>query len=974
MTTPTWRCLFGDLAARGAGVALCALVEGVPTVFVSAGSVVTSVASPPGGFQLDPAFWPGAGAGIAAYTLGVLDWKIAIRNGVRGPAQPDNPRLTLRLHDVADALTVLFSALDVLPQTNLTASVTAAAVTIPVDDTSAFPASGDAWVQRECFSYTGTTGTSFTGCTRGQYGSVATFHNWTQGGAAGSGALPQIPTVWGGVAYLPGRRLTLWLLDVSAGTGVARAPRLLFDGRIGKGGLTGLDTPDWTVPADGAWQYLGAEGLALPPIPATGYAHPSAARIPGLGGAAIGLLGQSALAVGWDGSAPFGLAATSAATDNGGWHGWAATPAGGSFFAAFTAGTQTATLSMVVAFNTANDGRINVALVNADGASHTATIVAPWDPGGLDFGAAGVVTIPAHSQVDLTSRNPFPAAWIGLGNGPLYVQVRDAQGIPPLPVPGVPAGASASFALVPQDPTGAKLLNLAGSFTTGPATSINQVPALAILQVINTHPLSPQPPAQYVSPAMAAVVGVPIDPLTGLVGAGPASSARLFGLVLTAPAAFSLGVYAVGTTWPLALQGAAAAWEQLGVATDFGQGAAGTLDWARIADVVALAPTPLNPGRAYFLAEPLGKTLANEMALAGLTPCVYQGRWACARLAIRAPTEPAAATITRQTMLGNPAAEQSRYGIVNAMTLTLPGAANPTTVGSGSRVPVAIQEAGTLALIDQGSVATFGPGAESFAATVPPGAQPFYVDPTQIYLTLLVQLAATLGMWSAPLDVVTFRLPLTFGDVEIGDGVAIPADEARADWLIPAGDRTRGLRGRVGTVLGTNLALFDGGRGSVELTAVFGPNTLTGYNVAALVASISGAVLTLDTTTLGGQGFAPDPAATDGGAAGFTGTGVVVELVELDNPAPLATATFAVLSVSGATVTLATAPAGAWNTIATSGAFRLLVRCAVYASATGTVTAPGLGIGSLVQGLFAFTAATRGARLGGVAAVERTAP
>jgi hypothetical protein len=71
---------------------------------------------------------------------------------------------------------------------------TTAYTTINVSDTSSFPASGGFIIDSELFEYTGKTGTSFTGVTRGKYGSTQTTH------------------VSGTSTYL-----TLWFVKINAG-------------------------------------------------------------------------------------------------------------------------------------------------------------------------------------------------------------------------------------------------------------------------------------------------------------------------------------------------------------------------------------------------------------------------------------------------------------------------------------------------------------------------------------------------------------------------------------------------------------------------------------------------------------------------------------------------------------------------------------------------------------------------------------
>lgn len=79
----------------------------------------------------------------------------------------------------ADALNTL-----ALPQgaffqdgvTTLTSNINNAVTTIPVVSTTNFPNAGAVLIGSEIITYTGKTATSFTGCTRGQYGSSAAAH------------------------------------------------------------------------------------------------------------------------------------------------------------------------------------------------------------------------------------------------------------------------------------------------------------------------------------------------------------------------------------------------------------------------------------------------------------------------------------------------------------------------------------------------------------------------------------------------------------------------------------------------------------------------------------------------------------------------------------------------------------------------------------------------------------------------------
>lgn len=61
--------------------------------------------------------------------------------------------------------------------TLLNGAINSSVTTITVDSTLGFPASGEVLIDSERISYTGTTATTFTGCTRGVGGTVAASHS-----------------------------------------------------------------------------------------------------------------------------------------------------------------------------------------------------------------------------------------------------------------------------------------------------------------------------------------------------------------------------------------------------------------------------------------------------------------------------------------------------------------------------------------------------------------------------------------------------------------------------------------------------------------------------------------------------------------------------------------------------------------------------------------------------------------------------
>lgn len=87
----------------------------------------------------------------------------------------------LNIGDASAAFRVPYGAFSCLAQTTLTAAINNAVTTIPVISTTAFPIASVAtpkafYIDDEIITYTGQTGTSFTGCVRGALGTTASAH------------------------------------------------------------------------------------------------------------------------------------------------------------------------------------------------------------------------------------------------------------------------------------------------------------------------------------------------------------------------------------------------------------------------------------------------------------------------------------------------------------------------------------------------------------------------------------------------------------------------------------------------------------------------------------------------------------------------------------------------------------------------------------------------------------------------------
>ena len=96
----------------------------------------------------------------------------------------------LELVDVAGTIAAELQFNASSPRTRLTQDHTRAVATLTVADTTDFGATGTVWIGQEAITYTGKTGTTFTGCGRGALQTVAEAHN--QYSAADGGRWPEV--------------------------------------------------------------------------------------------------------------------------------------------------------------------------------------------------------------------------------------------------------------------------------------------------------------------------------------------------------------------------------------------------------------------------------------------------------------------------------------------------------------------------------------------------------------------------------------------------------------------------------------------------------------------------------------------------------------------------------------------------------------------------------------------------------------
>jgi len=145
-------------------------------------------------------------------------------------ARLDVDDLVVKIADVGATVTGLVKDWKARTATPLTATLTAAATTVNVSDTSDFSASGHIYIGTEVIEYAskGGGGVTFEGCTRASLGTVAREHfvDFT-------GDLPEGPVVVDGPEFLEGRRAFLHAAVIDPSTGVPSATEIVYRGRVG---------------------------------------------------------------------------------------------------------------------------------------------------------------------------------------------------------------------------------------------------------------------------------------------------------------------------------------------------------------------------------------------------------------------------------------------------------------------------------------------------------------------------------------------------------------------------------------------------------------------------------------------------------------------------------------------------------------------------------------------------------------------
>ena len=357
------------------------------------------------------------------------------------------------------------------------------------------------------------------------------------------------------------------------------------------------------------------------------------------------------------------------------------------------------------------------------------------------------------------------------------------------------------------------------------------------------------------------------------------------GFIVEKPTSARVVCYVQAADWVSAIEAVIVSFD-----TSLGETLADSFDFNDMRDVVARYPVgPYGSAREYVvdLGESVLSLLTRECRLNGFTLVLRAGRITLARFADFAPTEITEGSIATADLHADyPRPQYSRGmdGIVNAVSFSAPE-------------PIDI----TVNVVDATSLSRYGAGRTRLEAQAPQQITGTVVNPAAEYLRLAAQAMQVLGPMRYPYEYVTVTTPLHKLGLAPGSLVALSL------WRVPNQLEARNLTSRMGQVMGRDAALYDEGDGRVTYTVRLSPTRIQGWAPSALVAGagISGANVTLDTTTFGAAGFAPT--GTDGGASWFE-IGEAVRLVQIGTTTPTTSTQHTVGGVSGAVLTLSPAP------------------------------------------------------------------
>lgn len=372
-----------------------------------------------------------------------------------------------------------------------------------------------------------------------------------------------------------------------------------------------------------------------------------------------------------------------------------------------------------------------------------------------------------------------------------------------------------------------------------------------------------------------------------------------FGFIVTEPSSARLAVEVEAATWIDAIEALLTSFD-----VTLGDISADVFDFTDMRAVVAQYPAgPFATNRRYVvdLTTNILELVTNECRLNGFTLVLRNGRISITRISDFAPTEESLYTLTTSDLhIDEPRPRYARGhdAIVNAMKF------------------VSKQTGITVNVVDATSLSRYGAGRTTLEANAPDQITGTAVNLAGAYLELARQAATVLGPLRYPYEYVMVSTTLAFAGIQVGDLVMLDL------WRVPDQQTARGIS-KLGQVLSRSWRVYGTDSARMDYTLRISPTSLQGWAPACLVAAggITGAVVTVDTTTFGATGFAPSQ--SDGGARFFE-VGDAVRLVEIGSATPTASTQHTVGAVSGTTITLNPAPSAGFATLA-AAALKVMV-------------------------------------------------
>lgn len=471
----------------------------------------------------------------------------------------------------------------------------------------------------------------------------------------------------------------------------------------------------------------------------------------------------------------------------------------------------------------------------------TLTIGWPWDRG-RDFD-----TLSAGTTFYLSGK-PFPAAWV-----PVFSQSRvylNASDYARVPVTPSFTGATVYYALACEGAN--DRINYARITSKASGSGLYWVVCDAVER----------------DPSLVDTLGL-IAP----------------GFIITEPVAARVVCYVRADDWITAIEALVESFD-----TSLAETLSDAFDFTDMRAVVARFPEgPYARAREYVvdLTESVLDVLVRECRLNGYCLTLKSGRISIVRVADFAQTEETTASLSTADLHAEhplPSYARGLDGIVNAVSISAP---EPLNI--------------TVNVVDATSLSAYGAGRSRIEVRAPRQVGGTVVNPAAEYLRLAAQAMQILGPIRYPYETLTITTPAHKLGIGVGDLVAATL------WRVPDQSAARGITSAVVQIVGREPALYDDGDARVTFTARMSPRNIRGWAPSALVAGagISGANITLDTTTFGAAGFAPS--GTDGGATWFE-VDDVVRLVQIGTTSPTASTQHTVTGVSGAVVTVTPAP------------------------------------------------------------------